>query len=73
MQTLCLAIVLLPLLGAIISGLFGRQIGRSGAHWITSTGVGLSFLLSLIPFFQIVIGGDAPYNANLYTWLESVE
>ena len=26
-----LAIVLAPLLGAVLAGLFGRQIGRSGA------------------------------------------
>ncbi|MEX2481411.1 MAG: NADH-quinone oxidoreductase subunit L [Gammaproteobacteria bacterium] len=71
MATLYLVIVLAPLFGAIAAGLFGKQIGRSGAHWVTSAAVGLSFLLSLIPFFQIVVGDAAPYNANLYTWLSS--
>ena len=71
MATLCLAIVLAPLVGAILAGLFGRQIGRSGAHWVTSGAVGLSFFLSLIPFTQIVLGDTAPYNENLYTWLSS--
>ncbi len=71
MATLCLVIVLAPLLAAVIVGLFGKQIGRAGAHWITNAAVALSFFLSLIPFWQIVYGGDAPYNANVYTWLES--
>ena len=69
MQTLCLLIVLAPLVGAIVAGLFGRQIGRAGAHGVTILTVGLSFALSLIPFWRIAIGGDEPYNANLYTWL----
>ena len=36
MEQIYLAIVLAPLFGAIIAGLFGRQIGRAGAHWITN-------------------------------------
>ncbi|MGR8918874.1 MAG: NADH-quinone oxidoreductase subunit L [Gammaproteobacteria bacterium] len=71
MGSILLAIVLLPLIGAIVAGLFGRQIGRSGAHWVTSGTVGLSFFLSLIPFFRIVLGADEPYNENLYTWLST--
>jgi NADH-quinone oxidoreductase subunit L len=70
-QNLCLFIVLAPLVGAIVTGLFGRDVGRSGAHWITIVSVGVSFFLSLLVFWQIVIRGDEPYNANLYTWLES--
>jgi NADH-quinone oxidoreductase subunit L len=71
MGTLCLVIVLAPLAAALLAGLFGKTIGRSGAHWVTNGAVGLSFFLSLIPFWNIVIGADEPYNANLYTWLSS--
>ena len=71
MGTLCLVIVLAPLAAALLAGLFGKAIGRSGAHWVTNGAVGLSFFLSLIPFWNIVIGADEPYNANLYTWLSS--
>ena len=71
MQNLCLVIVLAPLVGAIVTGLFGRTVGRAGAHWITIIGVGVSFFLSLVVFWRIVIDGEASYNANLYTWLES--
>jgi len=71
MATLCLAIVLAPLVGALLAGLWGRQIGRAGAHWVTSGTVGLSFFLSLIPFSNIVLGDGEVYNENLYTWLSS--
>ena len=40
-----LTIVLAPLLAAVIAGLFGKQIGRAGAHWVTILGVGLSCVL----------------------------
>ena len=33
-------------LAALIAGLFGRQIGRAGAHWVTILGVGASCALS---------------------------
>jgi NADH-quinone oxidoreductase subunit L len=64
-------IVLAPLVGAVVTGLFGREVGRAGAHWITIIAVGASFVLSFVVFWQIVIAGEAPYNANLYTWLDS--
>ena len=37
-----LIIVLAPLLGSIIAGLFGRQVGRAGAHGVTIAGVATS-------------------------------
>ena len=58
-------------MGAIVTGLFGRDVGRGGAHWITIVGVGVSFFLSMIVFWQIVFNGHAALNVNLYTWLES--
>ena len=41
-KTILLVIVLAPLIGALAAGLFGRRIGRAGAHTITIAGVGLS-------------------------------
>jgi len=64
-------IVLAPLFGAVITGLFGRDIGRAGAHWITIVGVGVSFILSFIVFWKVAYLGEGTYNANVYTWLES--
>ena len=68
---MCLVIVLAPLLGALIAGLCGRSVGRSGAHWITILGVGLSFVLSCLVFRDIILAGAPPLNVNLYTWLDS--
>ena len=62
-------IVLLPLIGSILAGLFGRTIGRGGAHWVTIIGVGLSCLLSMYVFKFHVIDGHAAYNGTVYTWL----
>ena len=41
-KSILLAIVLAPLLGAILAGLFGRRIGRAGAHSVTILGVATS-------------------------------
>ena len=37
-----LIIALAPLLGAIVAGLFGKQIGRAGAHSVTIGSVAVS-------------------------------
>ncbi|MCP4410578.1 MAG: NADH-quinone oxidoreductase subunit L [Gammaproteobacteria bacterium] len=71
MRYIYLAIPLAPLFGAIIAGLFGRQIGRKGAHTVTILGVGISFVLSLVVFNHTVIGGAEPFNEALYTWMVS--
>jgi NADH-quinone oxidoreductase subunit L len=71
MQSIYLAIALAPLAAAIVAGLFGRTIGRAGAHSITIAGVGLSCALSLYVLYQFVYAGLAPFNATVYTWLVS--
>jgi len=69
MKSIYLAIVLAPLAGAIIAGLFGRVIGRSGAHWATIIGVGISSLLSLYAYKYIFYDGGEIFNQTIYTWL----
>lgn len=71
MEKIYLAIPLLPLFGAVTAGLFGRQIGRAGAHWITILGVLASFVLSLVVIKHIVFDGAPVYNETVYTWLLS--
>ena len=63
-----LAIVLAPLAAAIIAGLFGKQIGRAGAHWVTIVAVGLSFTLSALVLKAMVFDGAPAENISLYTW-----
>jgi NADH-quinone oxidoreductase subunit L len=69
-KTLLLSIALAPLVGAILAGLFGRQIGRAGAHWITILGVAISTLLSLYVLKLIALDAHLPVNMSIYTWLE---
>jgi NADH-quinone oxidoreductase subunit L len=68
MENIYLTIVLAPLVGAIISGLFGKKIGRGGAHWVTIIGVAISFVLSVMVFKDVIYDGAAVFNATIYTW-----
>src|SRR5688572_15440946 len=65
-----LIIALAPLLGAVVAGLFGRQVGRTGAHAVTIGGVGISFLLSAQVLYQLTTGAADPFNQNVYTFFE---
>ena len=71
MEQIYLAIVVAPLLAAVIAGLFGRVIGRAGAHWVTILGVGVSFALSAFVLKRMLFDGGQTYNGNVYTWLVS--
>ena len=71
MHSIHLTIVLAPLLAAIIAGLFGRQIGRAGAHWLTILAVGLSFVLSTLVLKNLYWDGGQVENYTLYTWAVS--
>jgi NADH-quinone oxidoreductase subunit L len=71
MELVYLGVVLAPLIGAIIAGLFGKQVGRAGAHWVTIIGVGTAFLLSVVAFKHIVWDGAEPFNGSVYTWMVS--
>ena len=63
-----LTIVLTPLAAAVIAGLFGKQIGRAGSHWLTILAVGLSCVLSVVVLKEMFWGGAASENISLYTW-----
>ena len=69
-KPLLLTIALAPLLGAIIAGLFGRKIGRAGAHWVTILGVATSCVLSFWVLKLLVLDGAASFNEDVYTWFE---
>src|ERR1700744_2262184 len=71
MESTYLTIVLAPLAAAIISGLFGRSIGRVGAHSVTILGVAISCALSCYVLYQMEFSGLETYNATVYTWLLS--
>ena len=67
MKALYLIIPFAPLLGAIVAGLFGRRIGRTGAHSVTIFAVLLSFLCSCVVLLDVMNGNT--FNGPVYTWL----
>jgi NADH-quinone oxidoreductase subunit L len=69
MKALYLIIPFAPLVAAIVAGLFGRQIGRTGAHSVTIFAVLLSFLCSCVVLYDVMQG--ARFNGPVYTWLTS--
>ena len=69
--TTLLAIPLLPLAAAIIAGLFGKVVGRSGAAAVTILGVLAALVLSLGVFNDVVFKHAPVFNETVYTWLVS--
>ena len=65
-----LAIIILPLLGAIVSGFFGRKIGVSGAQLVTSLSIILTTLLVIIAFLEVGLN-NIPVSINLFRWIDS--
>jgi len=64
------AILLLPLVGALTAGLFGRVIGHRGAEIVTTALLLLTALLSWIAFFDVAIGGFSG-KVHLLRWIDS--
>ena len=71
MRGVYLGVVLAPLIGALIAGVFGQRIGRVWAHRVAIGSVALAFFLSLLGFKDIVIDGKPAFNQAVYTWLSS--
>jgi NADH-quinone oxidoreductase subunit L len=69
MKILYLIVPLAPLIGAIVAGLFGRQVGRAGAHWVTIAGMVISTVAAAL-VFQDVLAGNT-FNGAVYTWATS--
>ncbi|OUR64987.1 NADH-quinone oxidoreductase subunit L [Methylophaga sp. 42_25_T18] len=69
-QSILLVIVLAPLLGSIIAGLFAKQVGRVGAHRAAIAGVSIAFTVSLWVFKLVVVDGET-YNQQVYQWLQA--
>jgi NADH-quinone oxidoreductase subunit L len=69
MKSLYLLVPLAPLAGAILAGLFGKMIGRRGAHIVTILGVLVSFLVSVAIFRDVQAGNT--FNGTIYTWMQA--
>src|SRR6187455_233929 len=65
---LLLAVPVAPLVGAVVAGLFGRQVGRRGSHLVTILGVAISFAISAWVLYEVATHG-ARFNATVYEWM----
>mgnify|MGYP003513577137 FL=1 len=63
-----LAVPLAPLVGSIAAGLFGKTIGRRGAHLLTILGVLISFIISAMTLKAVAVDG-ASFNGTVYEWM----
>ncbi len=64
------AIVFLPLIGALIAGLLGRQIGDRGAQVVTCGPMLVSAVLAVVVFVDVNYYGNAR-TTELFTWFDS--
>ena len=64
------AIVLLPLLGSIIAGFFGKKLGAKLCQILTSLLVSISAILSFFIFYKVFIQ-DYSSNKLIFNWISS--
>ena len=65
-----LSIIILPLLGSIVSGFFGRKVGVRGAQIITCSCVTVTTILALLAFIEVGFN-NIPVTINLFRWIDS--
>ena len=64
-------IVFLPLLAAIVAGLFGRWIGKTAAKSVTTGALFVGAFLSWPIFFQYILWHAEPSVVPVMTWIHS--
>jgi NADH-ubiquinone oxidoreductase chain 5 len=65
-----LALIVLPILGSIVSGFFGRKVGVSGSQLITCTCVIITTFLCIIAFIEVGLN-NIPVTINLFRWVDA--
>ncbi len=65
-----LTIIILPLLGSMVSGFFGRKVGVNGAQFITSFSVIMTTILAILAFFEVGFN-NIPVSIELFRWIDS--
>jgi NADH-ubiquinone oxidoreductase chain 5 len=60
-----LAIIVLPLLGSIVSGFFGRKVGVKGSQFVTCGSVIITTVLATFAFFEVGLN-NIPVTIHLF-------
>ena len=63
-------IIFLPLVGAIISGFFGKFLGSRNSEILTSLFVSISSIFSFLIFYKVFNDGYTN-NLDIFTWINS--
>ena len=64
-----LTLIILPLLGSIFSGFFGRNIGVKGSHLITCSSIIITTILAILIFFEVGFN-NIPVTINIARWID---
>ena len=64
-----LALIVLPILGSIFSGFFGRKIGVNGSQMITCVCVIITTLIAIVSFFEVGLN-NIPVTIHLFRWID---
>ena len=65
-----LTIIILPLLGSIVSGFFGRKVGITGSQFITCSSVVITTIISILSFVEVGLN-NIPVSVQLFRWVDS--
>jgi len=65
-----LVLIILPLIGSITAGIFGRKIGSTGSCLISVFCLFFSFFISLFVFYEVALMNCFVY-INLINWIDS--
>ena len=65
-----LAIIILPLLSSLVSGLFGRKVGVTGAQLITCTSIVITTLMALIAFIEVALN-NISVSISTFRWIDT--
>ena len=65
-----LAIIVLPLLGSIVSGLFGRKVGVTGAQFTTTTCVAITVFIAIFAFLEVGLN-NVTVSILTFRWVDS--
>jgi hypothetical protein len=62
--------IILPLLGSLASGLFGRKIGVTGSQLITTSLVIITTFLAIIAYLEVGLN-SIPVSIHLFRWIDT--
>lgn len=65
-----LALIILPILGSILAGFFGRKVGVSGSQLITCSCVITTTILSVLAFIEVGLY-NTPVTIHLFRWIDA--